>query len=320
MTTKQKHQSQKDGRIDLLDYLEISHTCTSCNLYMRSFVSCYWFLYWIYRGAIFPRVYYSGMPNSLKSGGCQIPCGDAKIPREVYSGMPNSLGYHIPCDTGSYAYGCRCWPGELQASIYIIITSHLELCTRSSNQLCHYQPWLCKLILIVSLYDCARRCGGVVNYCVNIGLAIDIWPHGTVPWGHISMVWQLPDLPDCLLCLWCILNEFMQILMSARRLMVAVLRFVTIPLEATFAHACLDIIDQMIIPPVLVCNQTKRLPRQNNTIQCSSPKTVIFSKKNQLSLDRTPTCHIWHTPGRYSTNWATEAAQLARAEHTYKAI
>ena len=51
-------------------------------------------------GAIFPRVYYSWMPNSLKSGGCQIPCGDAKIPREFYSGMPNPLGYHIPCDTG----------------------------------------------------------------------------------------------------------------------------------------------------------------------------------------------------------------------------
>ena len=47
-------------------------------------------------------VYYSGMPNTVisRSGGCQNPCGDAKIPREFYSGMPNPLGYHIPCDTG----------------------------------------------------------------------------------------------------------------------------------------------------------------------------------------------------------------------------
>ena len=67
---------------------------------MHSFVYCYFFIDFInfVGGAIFPRVYYSGMPNSLKSGGCQIPCGDAKIPREFYSGMPNPLGYHIPCD------------------------------------------------------------------------------------------------------------------------------------------------------------------------------------------------------------------------------
>ena len=77
---------------------------TSCNLYNYAFF-CLLLLasvlnVHLVRGAIFPRVYYSGMPNSLKSGGCQIPCGDAKIPREFYSGMPNPLGCHIPCDTG----------------------------------------------------------------------------------------------------------------------------------------------------------------------------------------------------------------------------
>ena len=56
--------------------------------------------------------YTTGMPNSLKSGGCQNPCGDAKIPREFYSGMPNSLGYHIHCDTGGPSFlGLVDWGG-----------------------------------------------------------------------------------------------------------------------------------------------------------------------------------------------------------------
>ena len=49
--------------------------------------------------------------------------------------------------------------------------SHLELCTRSSNQLCHYIILGCvKRAHIAYAFD-ARRCRGVVNYCINMGPA-----------------------------------------------------------------------------------------------------------------------------------------------------
>ena len=97
----------KSGSIDLLDWLEISLSCVpvpvviyACILLFTVIGFCMLNIHLV-GGAIFPRVYYLGMPNSLISWGCQIPCGDAKIPREFYSGMPNSLGCHIPCDTGA---------------------------------------------------------------------------------------------------------------------------------------------------------------------------------------------------------------------------
>ena len=59
--------------------------------------------------------------------------------------------------------------------------------------------------------------------------------------------------------------------------------------------------------------QTKR---QYNTTQCNSTQDSHFSKKKLAASGRTRTHNIL---GKCSTNWATEAAQLAGSNHTYKA-
>ena len=39
--------------------------------------------------------------------GCHFAKGGAVIPREFYTGVPNSAGYHILCDTGVITLQCR---------------------------------------------------------------------------------------------------------------------------------------------------------------------------------------------------------------------
>ena len=66
-------------------------------------------------------------------------------------------------------------------------TSHYVLLTHSSNQLCHYQPWLCKM-------------------CTHGKLT---WSHEGVELWSITvkiLVWWLPDLLGCLLHL-CITSQ-----------------------------------------------------------------------------------------------------------------
>ena len=70
-------------------------------------------------------------------------------------------------------------------SIHTIITSHIELCTRSSNQLCHYQPWAVKRAHMVGLCDC-MKVWGLVNYCANIG------PATAVPAGPSATPMHFP--------------------------------------------------------------------------------------------------------------------------------
>ena len=59
------------------------------------------------------------MPQSF--WGCHFPKGGAVIPREFYSGVPNSAGCHILCDTGSQ-YDVRCNTTRRDAGSCVIIT------------------------------------------------------------------------------------------------------------------------------------------------------------------------------------------------------